>query len=103
MLFIKDTNKIELESIDEVREQLLLSQGYVKHEEVPQEYLELKARDEENKIVEAKVSEAIAYLRETDWCQRYIDRHNDGIELLDEGSNKLLIEVKRKEALKVLA
>ena len=54
---------------------------------------------EKNKYeLNIKISEAKTYLAETDWVEPYLIKHYTGLSILEEDSNKFVIEAKREEA-----
>ena len=44
------------------------------------------------------IAEAKAYLASTDWVEPYLIKHYTGLEVIEAGSNKFVIEAKRTEA-----
>ena len=63
------------------------------------ELCDFRTEDEKAKQeLEAKISEAKEYLTETDWVEPYLIKHYTGLSILEEDSNKFVIEAKREEA-----
>ena len=53
-------------------------------------------------IVGVKLLECKQYLSSTDWVEPYLIKHYTGIKILDENSNKFVIEAKRAEAIEFI-
>ena len=100
MKFYKDiNNEVFAYEEDGSQDHLIGDKVLMTAEEVE---LHINQPKTEEQILSEKIAEAKLYLVETDWVEPYLIKHYTGLSILEEDSNKFVIEAKRGEAIMFL-
>ena len=95
MKYYKQNNEVFAYEEDGSQDHLIGDKELMTPEEVE---LHINPPKTEEQILAEKIAEAKAYLAKTDWVEPYLIKHYTGLSILEEDSNKFVIEAKREEA-----